>query len=271
MLQRIALLLLLLVLVLPTRTVGAGAQDGSRASTRQHGLEITLAVPRLSYPQNALIQAGLIARNVSHRAIWVNTEPHSVCEMSSSGVYVEDDAGRLLYPPVLTAAVPIPWLALGCATAPGRERLAPGQSITRHFFAILRGRYLWAEALLFTKGSAPQNYLFHSLLIRTPPLTLQLTPATAPQITLHISGGQSYAVVERPEDARGPLYYQNFIQCVGGSGTTGALPLRWPAVTGNEIRASCAPRRWVLVAGWLNYPVATSDYIERQSFRVSLS
>jgi len=269
MLQRIALLPLLLTPVLPTRIIGAGAQDSYRAATRRQGLELSLAVPRRSYPQGALIQARLIARNVSRHPIWVNTEPHSACETSPSGVFVEDNAGRTV--PILTAVVPIPWLALGCATAPGRERVAPGQAITRHLFAILRGSHLWAQALLFTKGSAPQNYAFHSLLIRTPPLTLQLTPATAPQMTLHISGDQSFAVVERPQGARGLLYYQNFIQCVGGSGTTGSLPLRWPAVTGDEIRASCAPLRWVLVAGWLNYPVASNDYMERQSFKASLS
>lgn len=241
------LLLLLLLLVAPlSREAHAAVGVGVSATITSHGLQVTLVLPRQSYPLNALVKSAATVRNVSTHAVL--TLLKSLCGPETNpSIEVSDRQGRLT--PQLPATT---YDNPGCRPVTG-EPLLPGQTYHQHLVAVLSGSYV---RVVVRWG----KWLRHD--VATPRIRVHLTTGTSLAATLHSSPMGPYATVQRPSGAKGFLYVAGSAQC-GSSTDPGQtiLNLVWSPVSTNRAYSGCwGTQDWHALAGYLNFPVATIDY-----------
>jgi hypothetical protein len=243
------LLLLLLLLVAPLSLIGeadAAVEAGVSTTITSHGLQVTLVLPRRSYPRNALVKTTVTMRNVSTHAVLTRLGPLCGPETNPS-VEVSDPKGHLT--PQLPATT---YDNPGCKPATG-EPLLPGQTYHQHLVAVLGGSYVRA-AVRWGK------WLHHD--VATPRIRVHLTTETPLTVTIHSSPIGPYATIQRPSGAKGFLYVAGSAQC--GSPTDPGqtiLNLVWSPVSTNRAYSGCwGTQDWHALAGYLNFPVATIDY-----------
>jgi hypothetical protein len=228
--------LLALLIVLPGRTVAA-----PRFAADASGLQLSLVLPRHSYPRNALVRVAVRLQNVSSSPVRIYRD---ACPNGSVFVEVVNRKGQVVYPPIVPGAGMVP-----CPFPIATYTLRPGQAQTRHVLAILRADRLRPVAVLPGETS-----------VSTDLVTVPLTRGHAPRVTVRPSP-QPEAVVQPAGQQSGPLYYADYGTCLDGSGWG---HLRWQSIRAAAgtytVRPPCHAAAWSLVAGFLGPPVASVRY-----------
>lgn len=250
--KRLRVLVLVCSLAVLLLVHDAAAAHGSIVfSAKGHGVELSVKIPRQGYALNSLIQARIRIRNDSRRVIEMPGFPE-YCGSDNPSVFVNDPSGKQLYPPGVTPIFPPP------CPFPRGEALAHNQTANATQYAIARGPYLQValQVLRVRVGgsSGMVTVLTHSV-------RLQFVPKPAATVTLHPSRSGLYAIFHRPTGARGPMLFEASDNCAPQDAQPGHQALSWEETLRTRLTPSCpAPARWVVVAGWLNYPVAQIDY-----------
>jgi hypothetical protein len=103
------------------------------------GLELTLTVPRRSYPRDALAPVRLSLKNVSRHDVEYQTAPGLVVGYTAPQPEVLDAAGHVVYPPAMPYFPALP------GPAPGMVRLRPGQAMSQSQYIVVRGARIRAS------------------------------------------------------------------------------------------------------------------------------
>jgi len=181
-----------LLFVFPA-TCGAHPTLGSSIAMTSHGVELSLLLPRRTYPRNALVSTTVTLRNVSKHVVHLTTSP-SINGSQGPQVSVLDARRNVVYPPALQKLFRFP------NPSPGQLRLRPGEAYQTQMYVILRAAHLEAEALVQDPWRRT---------IRTHVLTVRLMASKSPQVGLHIVSGSTYAEVRPMAAVRGPLLYMS--------------------------------------------------------------
>src|SRR5579884_488616 len=265
-----ARLLLAGLLVPPLLTAHAGqaarahpqsAIGGKQSVTAEsHGIRLTLAVPRHSYPDNALVRFGLRLENTTNHTIEVLEQPR-VCGYPNPGIDVLTAAGQIVYPPAL-----VPFPAMSCPPPIG-TRLAPHHAIKRRLLVILRDQSLRGTASLERMAGGTASYFT----LQTPRIAVHLVPTAPLDVSLSLGAGTASATITRPAHAAGSLWSEEWTQCRdAGTGDLETTVTSWGRLSSPTITADCAGEtlsQWHVVDGWLGYPVATVNDPAPQSHR----
>lgn len=226
---------------------------GITASSTAHGLKMTLALPRRSYPRGALVRAALTFRNVSSHALYYDVT-------GGDAVLVLNGRGS----PVYQTRQPLGMGTLLAYKGPQRTvRLLAGQSRTDHIYLVLYGRFITAETGVSRAETAP------SAAVRTPRISIHLTSGSAPEASITTTPHLSVTVTPR-QPVSGKLHYLFETSCTTSDGT-GSTRKGWTSTTGrvvtpivypgNSPQSTCSGTAvWNGLAGWLNHPVATFRY-----------
>jgi hypothetical protein len=239
-------LLLAVPFLAPALSYGA-ARTGLTVAASSDGIQLSLSIPRPSYPRDALVLATIRLRNLTHHTVQV---PVVGAGCSTVVVQVYNRPQHPLFPPTFPDALD----TVSCTPHIPTVSLAPGSTRVSHLPIILRGSHLRLVATLPIAGAST---------VTTPAITVQLTARTGvPTITLH-TGRSPYADVRPPQHARGPLMVTEWLACNGGSRVFGDP---WNSVWSSSMSNRIAPqwhwlpgctgqREWHALAGWLNHPV----------------
>jgi hypothetical protein len=220
-------------------------------STVSDGMRLTLTLPRRVYLRNALVRATVRMQNVSHHTIL--TRIGDGCSSTNPSIEVFDGLGHLINQGPL-----IEFGNLGCPAIFGQPFL-PGHTVRHHVFAVLRGRY--ARAVLNVGKNLNGQII-------TPKLSVRLVHGEAPIVTIKQSNVGPFAQVDRPHGASGPLYFVGSARCGSASNFKGysTTPLwsRAAIAEVNRVYSGCyGAQEWHALAGYLNFPVATIDYVKK--------
>lgn len=222
------------------------ATAGLVNATQNDAVRLTLTLPHKSYPQNALVQATVSLQNVSAHPVWFTNS----CPLGVLSLRVTDGQGGQYFPPALPNAPK----AHCKKTQPAP--LAPGDSITRAIFAVLRAPYIQALAEV---GKTPGTYF------ETPPLPVQLTPSTPPVVSLFTSPLEAF--LTPPSTHPGPLYVNSWTSCTTPTGTALSLmapdtfkPIYGTDAIGPQVSGPCTSLEWHAIAGWIGYPAVVIHY-----------
>lgn len=160
------------------------------------------------------------------------------------------------------AGKPVPQGVRGpSCTPPFLMTLAPGGTLQRKVYVVLRGRHLRASALL-----RPTDADVEMMGRRR---TVRLTRGRPPRLVVHTANRVSADISPGDAEQRGPLLYTALDYCAGGAGPgsgTGTETQTWTVarkyVHGSyHFKPQCRhPKVWLLVAGWLNQPVVLINY-----------
>jgi hypothetical protein len=222
--------------------VSTSATSGVHVSRISHGLRLTLSVPRIDYPHNALVRVTLTLENVSHRTVMLNGN-------GALSVSVVDAAGHEHYAPS------DPFGGTGYFTPTGGPKRPPaplraGHRIQTQVFLILRAATV-----------APYFFLAHGSLVRG--RTLRFTLHDEPAPTVSISGSSNPVVsITSPVAVHGTPWIDAETACAQNSGRS-ITALGWIPSPPNDIvpqfMNGCDdtyPRKWHALVGWLGHPVA---------------
>lgn len=251
MLKRFAFLLPALPLLsLPSVSGRAQAHPPFQVSTVSHGLSLTLTIPAAGYPHDALVRITLRMQNISHGDIG----------LLGSDVQVLSTSRQVLYPPSVPPTIEPKGVK---PTAP--LRFHPGQVTVEHEYIVLRGPYVRARVWLGKLGKRYVPPFTQRPAVVTRPVRITLLQGEPPTITVTISPMVSAEVHPvRPET--GPLLYALSYLCTQADGATIGGGAEWARARSRHIAivdTVCASLELHLVAGWLNRPVATIDYVKQ--------
>lgn len=251
------LMTLLLAAVLPVSGVTAGGRPvtGFSSTTVSNDIALTVTVVRRSYPRNALVPVTLRAQNVSGHTIYVMH--FAYCTAPSLSAEVDDRRGNPVYPPPAST-----WIRLPCPLSLRTDALAAGHALVRRDFVILRANRIVPDVLLRGPFGSNQNLIG----VTGSPLSLALTSAASPRITLHSSPPVGATIQQTSGGSVGPPYYTESGECPQGNRF-----LAWSDATWHAVSASASGRyvvhphcrnasNWSLVVGWPNQPVASIHF-----------
>lgn len=247
--RRLTLLSFLAALLfLPSPSAAARPASGYSVTTVSHGIRLTLSLPRNTYPRNALVRVTLVARNIARKPVSVIRE-NITCGDYNPYVEAKDSTGNISQLPTLTRFLHPP------CPAPVSGQLLPGHAIKRQRYVILSDRMLVAT---FMVGSLQRSIKYLS----TPPLSVSQSTGQAPHVVLHVDGEQAFADVAPAGPTKGPLRFIQSVHCPTNGGFEVVTHYDWQPADGTRITAGCSPlSEWHAIAGWLNQPVATIDYV----------
>jgi len=206
-------------------------------------VRLTLTLPRSAYPRNALVRATVHIQNVGTRTVF--TRIGDGCTSTNPVIEVFDRQGR-----VMDRGPSIAFGNPGCKHVSGQP-FRPGQVVTQHVFAVLRGRYL--RAVLSIGKSLHGRDVGAKLAVR-------LIAGAAPSVTIGQTG-EPFVTVRQPPGATGPLYYSGSALC--GTATdpqTTQSNLIWSPVSSTFHSGCLRTREWHGLAGYLNYPIVSIDW-----------
>jgi hypothetical protein len=229
-----------------------------------------LIVPRRVYPHDALVQATVVVKNLSHEQI---TGPWRTGGIEEPQVQVLDADNHVRYPPPFPLPVFNGGFKVGLP-----QGIFPGAVVSDQEFFALRGNRIRAVLHFRTQQMTGGG----ELTVRTPVIRLSLTSAPAPTIALRRSPPVSAVVHPASSQQRGDLYHVGWYACrlangqiqFGGSGfyegppgpdgippyLVGYLYL-WVPSSGRGLQPGCSsPMEWHVVAGWPNQPVVRINY-----------
>lgn len=226
-----------------------GPNVPATTSVTAGGLELTLTVPRRSYPMNALIQVRVTIRNVSWHRVDYWTTGVALAGVAAPQAEVLK-AGKVVFPPAMPFAPALP------GPPPSLVPLKPGQQVAQREFVILRGDRLRGSQAFIPHPSKSVTRAANTLVTRTIPLLLHA--ATAPRLFLRQTAYGPVLEVTRPPGIRGRPLALTYADC--GAPIDFRYSLTWvPA--GTTITPDCAPvLAWHVRLAWLGEPVAALDY-----------
>jgi hypothetical protein len=212
------------------------------AITSYNGLRLSVSVPQRAYPRNALIRVSVSLQNISHHTVVLGR----TCYTPTLWGDVTNQAHTMEFSSYLPVR-----LTGGVATCiytrptPG-PRLAPGQTLHKEPYLVLRGGIITATAIV-----DPERYAAY-----TPPLRVRLIPAKPSTIHVHLPA-PTYAVLQPPPGAEGLPVVAEAYRCRRGPATTRGFHV----VHTLYLVPHCAHVvEWHVIAGWLDHPVTTINY-----------
>lgn len=237
----------LLISVIVVAKAHAAPASGVRVDTITHGVKLSLSIPRRTYPRDALVTVTLRLQNVSRHTVpvSVNNYPDAiVLDAAHQEVYSARD-------PLFDRAL------FELHGGPGPRppmKLRPHRTMVGSYFVVLRGPLLEATAVIGPRGNERGIHgatLPLTLTYEAPPL---VTITTIP--TLH-------ATITPPPGVSASPYFVEQTRCADNDIMTGR---GWQGANTDvltpEFATDCTkPGAWVAVAGWLNHPVASIDYM----------
>jgi len=224
-----------------------------RVDTITHGIKLSLILPKRVYVQDMLTKVTVRVQNVSRHPVRMY---RYACPNGGLFVEVRDDAGRYLYPPAV-AGPPV----IHCPKPLVTLTLQPRQVLKRQVFVILRGSHLNAVVMRPLNGTKFPGQ----------PLIVPLNPGQIPQVALHTSPDLYATIRGSTPQQQGPLLYQEAQFCwadANKSAGSGTATLNWGKTYPNRdgsyhFAPDCDVHvEWHVVAGWMNQPVATIDYVK---------
>jgi hypothetical protein len=231
--------------------VHAAAHTSDRVilSSTSHGVTLSVTVPWKRYAPNSLIKVIVRIKNDTQHSIQIPGFPES-CGSGNPVITITDSSGAQLYPPGIPLLVPPPCMA------PTGPTLTRGHVVTATQYAIARGPTLQG-VLQFEAGNNGGS----PVTLSTRTLKLRLRPGPPTTATMYTTRSGIYARFHRPRGARGPLLYEADDTCAAKDVRVNHVALWWSKTAQTKLAPSCPnPTRWVVVAGWPNYPVAQIDY-----------
>jgi hypothetical protein len=248
---------------------GAVQPGGHVVRASAYGFQLTLNVPKQMYPRNALVRLSVRLSNISAEPVMVETS----CKSDNPSVEVVRPDGTIALPPV----IPFPPLDdVSCALPP--LQLQRGESQTSTIYAVLRARHIRAVVALGLPGTPAKPGREVSL--RTPSVSVRLTQAPAPSLTMHTGpevhatvhdsagrGKRSYLYTDwyRCQQAGHPtsIAGQTFYETGGGIGPAEIVGrvLNWSSAKSSRLKPGCAhPLEWHVAVARLNHPVVSTSY-----------
>lgn len=237
------LLLLAVSLALPRPALSASAIS---SYVRQHGVVVTLTIPRRSYPQDALVRVRLTVRNVS-------TRPRSLrVGLQAPNVTVLDSRGNEAF----TSQAP-----LGADTlivpkgGPRATVLRPGHTFSTNEMIVLRGSRITYSAMLGRIGKSVH-------VVAGTPIRVSLTPEAPPPVVVYATPSLLHATITPSWSSSSRLYVLNQTACATSSVVT-LTGGPWIQVEGSTLTtdAGCAGTvTWRALAGWIGHPAAVIRY-----------
>lgn len=243
--------------IVPGGTVSA--KGPVTVSATVQGMEVTLSVPRVTYPRDALVKVNVRLQNHLNTVVRTNNffglcyegdafngafGASPVLSGSTSGTAVHFPARALQpqsgLPSCTLDAIPIP----------------PGGSLQHSFLVILTGPGLWAQVQLAPEtGTIPVT-------ITTSILHLHLIKGTSPRVIMrHPSSSVLSAQVVPAARRHGPLFYNEWVKCPWLPVVNLVNGFVWKYQHSSYLGPQCVPpTEWHVAAGYLNEPVVTIDY-----------
>jgi len=228
----------------PPARISTGSHPGA-TSAATHGLEITVSVPRTSYPVGSLIRATITVKDLTHHAVRV---VHDTCTSMVT---------RIEY------SWPLPNPSRSCPAVMPSSTLGAGRAMTLGSVLYLRSPSLRPIIYLLGRGRAVS-------VVVGKPLRLSVTPAESEHAALMwrrgSNAGPAASIWPAPKN-HGKLYYAQWEGCVGQrAGIGGGPTYAWRSSTGSSVhplllRTSTCPRllEWHVIAGWLGHTAARLD------------
>lgn len=240
----------------PARTspTGGGPASGVQADVVSNGIALSLLVPQRVFPRNSLVRVSVHVHNMSSQPVELSTLPQvSVLNGQGQNRY---SASEGTYPPLPSNGPG------GVSNGPALPvSLKPGRTLTQQVFVILHGRYLVASVGILK---------FHSSLeatttMSTQPIAVRLIHGSPPRLSVIKNGIVVEAVIRPSSPAqRERLWYVALERC--GSmvnGTVGwAIAGIWKGGA-YHLSTDCLGKvtEWRIIAGWLNQPVVSLNYV----------
>lgn len=268
------LVFLLLASFPPASARGAGASSlPVRAQIQDHGVQLSLAMPRGPYAWNSFVPVAARVENISARIVKVGfTEEGLSCFIKGPVVEVRRQNGTIVFPPSVLHAQPLP-----CPSPPLGigVPLRPRAGMTWTGYVILRAAHILARVAI-VRGKQTVG-------VSTPVVTVTLHVKRAPRVALH-TDGEVFADLAHPADAPGPMLAAWWCRCTAratrrhSAGEVITRPGVVTAVRGTRLtphldHEGCIRLiEWHAVAGWSGFPAASVDYVapstERRHYSV---
>jgi hypothetical protein len=231
--------------------IGGHSASARLISPGKQNISVFASLPRMTYPRGALAQVQVTVKNGYSHSVFVLP----VCGGDNPAVGVWTNNGRLVYPPALRFP-PIPNTA--CRAGSGTP-VAPGHSVRRSLYVILRGERLTPTATVQPFGEAVMT-------VAGPPLRVRLVPGRATRARI-VTSPRVSAYVHRPRGAKGPALYVGWTSChVAHRGLPSISGVKvweptWdfhllPRPAGDCTRLL----KWNALVGWPGFPVARIRY-----------
>jgi hypothetical protein len=229
------------VFCLPVRA--ATERDTSlRVTTTSLGVQLTMVIPKRTYPRGALVPVDVWVRNLTQQTLLFAP----FCHDQNPTVDVLSPTGTVRYPPALVPLSPSRCIAGWIAA-----RLLPHASLHERLLVVLRGRFLRAWWEYGVIGSAPHVRIY------SPRVSLLLTARHLPIVTVHSS--PVFADVYPQAGVQGTLRYVSVAKCGAASGSTYSdTGDYWEVASGTRITPPCPnPLAWHVLAGYVGGSVAS--------------
>jgi hypothetical protein len=220
------------------------------------GMRLSLTVPRRSYPRNALAGVTIRVQNVSTHVVTYLSPGDGLPGVSAPQVQALDRLGRVVFPPVQNEAPAIP------GPASFWVLLHPGGSRTFHDLVIVRGARLRAT-LQFTPRAQPFDGVQYPLnALATRAITVGLTRADPPSVTVRATPSGPVADVALPPGASRSLWWVSYADCTTEvTSPKSEYTFGWQP-TGPHLAPDCFPlQTWYATVGRLNHSVAVLRYV----------
>jgi hypothetical protein len=220
------------------------------------GMRLSLTVPRRIYPRNALARVTIRVQNVSTHVVTYLSPGDGLPGVSAPQVQALDRLGRVVFPPVQNEAPAIP------GPASFWVLLHPGGSRTFYDLVIVRGARLRAT-LQFTPRAQPfDGVQYPQNLLATRAVTVGLTRADPPAITVRSTPSGPVADVGLPRGASRSLWWVSYADCTTEvTSPKSEYTFGWQP-TGPHLAPDCFPlQTWYATVGRLNHTVAVLRYV----------
>lgn len=241
-----------LVLLIPNGAsmVQRPRDNGPSAVTTSHGVQLTVSLSKSSYPRNALVPVVVRIQNVSRRSL-VRLPG---CDKPNPDVQAVSPQGDVRYMQPIRPIAP-----LQCVKGARAKILLPGDAFQEQHLIVLRAKLVRAA---WTFGTpSPAGMVVRTITSRPVPLTLISTREAAARVH---SSPSVYADVARSPGGMGPLRYAQVAKCQTARGPEYVQDVvDWQTTEGPRLSPPCSnPLEWHAIAGYVNQPVATIDYVK---------
>lgn len=244
-------------------------------TSRSKGLQLSLSLPRSSWPARAVVPVRITVRNVSTHYVYIvgSGSEYASCPAGVPGVQVIDAHGSPVSP-IPIAREPLPSCPAPFVRSKSTSLLKPGASRSAMVYAVLQTRRVRAVAsvIVYAGQCDPRTHSSCSgreVRVTGRPMTVRLVTEPLPRVSLRVSPTVSLTVSPAPaRNAR--LWWDGWFSC-GGNPQVTAGPLNIANgrfLAPNAVRfpsVACNPQRLELhlVAGWVGHPATRVEYVRK--------